>query len=50
MTVALRQPAAQATLPRSRACQRECESVRVWLVTARGVQQRRGWRTAYNCL
>ncbi len=43
MTVALRQPVAQATLPSSRACQRECESVHVWLVTARGVQQRRGW-------
>jgi hypothetical protein len=26
MTVALRQPVAQATLPRSRACQRECQS------------------------
>jgi hypothetical protein len=33
--------ASQATLPSSRACQRECESV--WLVTALGVQQRRGW-------
>ncbi len=33
MTVALPQ---QANLPRSRACQRECQSVRGWLGTARG--------------
>jgi hypothetical protein len=53
MTVALRQPVAQATLPRSRLASASCESVREWLVTARGClkrpqagalqQQRRGW-------
>jgi hypothetical protein len=40
MTVALPQPVAQANLPRSRACQRECQSVCGWLATARGCFQR----------
>jgi hypothetical protein len=36
MTLALPQPVPQANSPRSRACQRECQSVRGRLVTARG--------------
>jgi hypothetical protein len=59
MTVALPQQVAQANLPRSRACQRECQSVRgwhsrwhsrwqgnrAWLRPQAGAlqQQRRGW-------
>ncbi len=63
MTVALPQQVAQANLPRSRACQRECQSVRGWLVTARGCGPRlalcsnsaaagrlgRGARSAVGC-